>query len=101
MTVNLLLFHALAQLHQSLFNLSEISKEWKLVMVALVFKKGKSTDVSNYRPISLTSLCFKLMESIIKNDILAHSLSKGLKSHHQQCFLSCRSTGIQLIDCFT
>jgi len=44
----------LAQLNQSsLFNSSEIRKEWKLAMVTPVFKKGKSTDVSNYRPISL------------------------------------------------
>jgi len=90
----------LAQLYQSLFNSSEIPKQWKLAMVAPVFKKGKSTDVSNYRPISLTSLCCKLMESIIKDDILAHLLSKGLISRHQHGFLSRRSTGTQLIDCF-
>jgi len=69
-------------------------------MVTPVFKKGKSTDVSNYRPISLTSLCCKLMESIIKDDILAHLLSKDLISCHQHGFLSRRSTGTQLIDCF-
>jgi len=69
-------------------------------MVTPVFKNGKSTDVSNYRPISLTSLCCKLMESILKDDILAHLLSKGLLSRHQHGFLSRRSTGTQLIDCF-
>jgi len=59
----------LAQLYQSLFNWSEIHKEWKLAMVIPVFKNSKSTDVSNCKPISLTSLCCKLMESIIKDDM--------------------------------
>jgi len=69
-------------------------------MVTPMFKKGKSIDVSSYRPISLISLCWELMESIIKVDILAHLLSKGLMSRHQHGFLSRRSTGTQLIDCF-
>jgi len=51
-----------------------------------VFKKGISTDVSNYRPISLTSLCCKLMESIITDDILAHLPSKDLISRHHHGF---------------
>jgi len=90
----------LAQLYQSLFFTSEIPKEWKLAVVTPVFKKGKSTDVSNYRPISLTSLGCKLMKSIMKQDILPHLLSKGIISRHQHGFLSRRSTGTQLIDCF-
>ena len=47
----------LAQLYQSLFNSGVVPKEWKVAMVTPIFKTGKSTDVSNYRPISLTSLC--------------------------------------------
>jgi len=90
----------LAQLYQSLFNCSVVPKEWKLAKVTPIFKKGKSVDVSNYRPISLTSLFCKIMESIIKDDILAYLLSKGLISRHQHGFLSRRSTGTQLIDCF-
>ena len=63
------------------------------------FKKGKSCDVGNYRPISLTSLCCKVMESVIKDDIVAYLFSKGLISRHQHGFLARRSTGTQLIDC--
>jgi len=66
-------------------------------MVTPVFKKGKSTDVSYYRPISLTSLCCKLIESITKDDILAHLLSKGLISRHQHGFLLRRSTALNLL----
>ena len=69
-------------------------------MVTPLFKKGHSTDVSNYRPISLTSMCCKIMESVIKDDILDHLLSNGLISRHQHGFLARRSTGTQLLDCF-
>jgi len=40
------------------------------------------------------------MESIIKDDIVAYLLFKGLINRHQHGFLSRRSTGTQLIDCF-
>jgi Reverse transcriptase (RNA-dependent DNA polymerase)/Endonuclease-reverse transcriptase len=90
----------LAVLYQSLFNSSVVPKEWKIAMVTPIFKKGKSVDVANYRPISLTSLCCKIMESVIKDDILAYLHSKNLISRHQHGFLSRRSTGTQLIDCF-
>jgi len=40
------------------------------------------------------------MESIIKDDILAHLVLKGLISRQQDGFLSRQLTGTQLIDCF-
>ena len=60
------------------------------------FKKGKSYDVSNYRPISLTSVCCKIIESIIKDELLTYLHSKHLISRHQHGFLSRRFTGTQL-----
>jgi len=89
----------LADLYDFLFNLQCVPNAWKLARVTPIFKKGKPSDVSNYRPISLTSLCCKVMESIIKDDLLYFLLSKGLISRHQHGFLSRRSTGTQLLDC--
>jgi hypothetical protein len=89
----------LADLYNFLFNLQCVPNAWKLARVTPIFKKGKPSDVSNYRPISLTSLCCKVMESIIKDDLLYYLLSKGLISRHQHGFLSRRSTGTQLLDC--
>ena len=34
--------------------------EWKLAEVTAVYKKGPKSDRSNYRPISLTSVCCKI-----------------------------------------
>jgi Reverse transcriptase (RNA-dependent DNA polymerase) len=89
---------SLAQLYQFLFS-SSVPKEWKLASVTPIFKKGKPCDVSNYRPISLTSVCCKVMESIIKDELLKYLLSKNLITRHQHGFLARRSTGTQLIDC--
>ena len=37
-----------------------------------IFKKGAKSSPGNYRPVSLTSVCCKMMESIIKDDIVRH-----------------------------
>ena len=41
-------------------------KIWKHALVQPVFKKGDRSQAANYRPISLTSVCCKLMEHIIR-----------------------------------
>ena len=43
-----------------------IPRQWKQSNVCAIFKKGKKSDVSNYRPVSMESLLCKLREKIIK-----------------------------------
>ena len=65
-----------------------------------IFKNGNASDASNYRPISLTCMCSKIMESIINENMLVYLLDSGLISEHQHGFLSRRSTCTQLLDSF-
>ena len=44
--------------------------EWKLANVTPLFKKGDKSNPGNYRPISLTSVVCKLMESILRDKIV-------------------------------
>lgn len=44
---------------------SSVPDDWLLARVIPVFKKGNRLLVSNYRPISLTCICCKLLEHII------------------------------------
>ncbi|KAJ3661925.1 hypothetical protein Zmor_006299 [Zophobas morio] len=48
---------------------SRLPPLWKKVHV--IFKKGEKTEAANYRPISLTSVCVKIMERIPNCEIFA------------------------------
>lgn len=42
-----------------------VPKQWHLARVAAIFKKGRDDDCSNYRPISLLCITYKLFASIL------------------------------------
>ena len=44
--------------------------DWKLANVTPLFKKGPKNKASSYRPVSLTSQVCKIMESILKDNII-------------------------------
>ena len=56
-------------------------------------QKGDKSDPSNYRPIAITSLIFKSMETIITKQLLAFLETYSLLSDHQYGFRQARSTG--------
>jgi hypothetical protein len=84
-----------------IFNISMETKrlpyDWKSANISAIFKKGKKSEVNNYRPVSLTSVVCKLMESIIRDNLMAHFLDNGLFSKRQFGFLKRRSTVTQLL----
>ena len=49
-----------------------VPKDWRSANVVPVFKKGNHLSAENYRPISLTSICSKVLEHIIYKLIMAH-----------------------------
>ena len=88
--ISLLFFHSLcSNLH--------IPKAWKVAFVCPVYKKGLHSLPSNYRPISLTCISCKVMESIVSQSIISHLRSHQLISADQFGFLSRRSTCTQLL----
>ena len=84
-----------------LFNrtLSEgcIPEDWKLAEVRPIFKKGDKTQPGNYRPVSLTSVICKIMESFIKKSLNTHLINNNLLSCEQFGFVSGRNTITQLL----
>ena len=51
---------------------------WKEAVITPIFKKGARTAVNIYRPISLTSVCCKIMEKLVRNSLLQHIHNKWL-----------------------
>ena len=71
--------------------------EWKHANISAIFKKGKKTLPQNYRPVSLTCIICKIMESIIRDAIIKHMTDNNLFSPYQFGFISGRSTVLQLL----
>ena len=73
------------------FNDSFVPHDWRIANVTPIFKKGDHSSPCNYRPVSLTSVVCKVMESVIKDAVLNHLLSNGLLNLSQHGFLPKRS----------
>ena len=84
---------------RSFVDLRDLPSEWKLSIVAPIFKKGAFSDPANYRPIAFTCNCCKILESIIANDILNFLYEHKLINKHQHGFLKRNSTSTNLLEC--
>ena len=74
--------------------------DWKRQNIAPIFKKGSKNVPGNYRPISLTSVPGKILESIITDNIVKHLESNQLILDSQHGFRSGRSCLTNLLDFF-
>jgi hypothetical protein len=74
-----------------------VPKDWKLATVTPIYKKGPKSEPSNYRPVSLTSIPCKVMESIIKDKLMAHLQSENLIKQSQHGFMEGRSCATNLL----
>ena len=82
------------------YTLGKIPHQWSTANVSPIFKnKGSPSLVSNYRPISLTCVACKVMESIIRDTLLAFLSKNNLISSHQHGFVHGKSTVTQLLEC--
>ena len=72
-------------------------QDWKMVYVSPIFKKGARNKAENYRPISLTSIVCKLMESFAKDSIMTHMRAENFLSSKQYGFINGRSTTTQFL----
>ena len=84
-----------------LFNMSLeqgiVPTEWKLANVSPIFKKGSKQACQNYRPVSLTSIICKMLESCVRDQIMAYMKLNKLFTEDQHGFLPHRSCVTQLL----
>jgi len=76
---------------------SSLPTDWLSANICPVFKKGNRNSASNYRPISLTSICAKTMEHIIYHSIMDHLNQNNILIENQHGFRSNHSCVTQLI----
>lgn len=77
---------------------SKIPEIWKEGYITAIFKSGPKTKAENYRPISLTSVPGKLLERLIRDEIVKHMEDNSLLSDAQHGFVKGRSCTTQLLE---
>ena len=91
----------LAEPFQALFSTSLeegiLPQVWKDDNVTPIFKKGKKHQPGNYRPVSLTSIPCRVMEKLVKNEIMEHLINNNLLSKFQHGFIKARPCTTQLL----
>ena len=88
----------------TLFNVSIqtglIPQDWRDASVAPLHKKGSKNKSENYRPVSLTSIISKLLESIVKDSLVKHLDKNALIRNSQHGFTSGKSCLSNLLEFF-
>jgi endonuclease/exonuclease/phosphatase family metal-dependent hydrolase len=72
--------------------------DWKKAEVTAIFKKGSKSDPGNYRPVSLTCIACKILESFVRDAVVAHFIDNNLYSSCQHGFRNKRSCISQLLE---
>ena len=70
---------------------------WKTANITPIYRKRDKRDPGNYHPVSLMSVASKILETIIRDHLIAHRRINKLLSNKQFGFIAGRSTTLQLI----
>ena len=89
----------LSKLFQKSLNEGVVPAEWKEANVTPIHKKGVKNIRGNYRPVSMTSILCKLMESIIRDKIVDYMIRNNLFSKKQHGFVPSRNCMTNLLAC--
>jgi hypothetical protein len=63
---------ALTLMIQASLNQGTVPEEWKAANITPLFKKGVRSAAVSYRPVSLTSVCSKILEHIVHSRLISH-----------------------------
>ena len=75
-----------------------VPPDWKTANVTPIFKSGSKGCPANYRPVSLTSLVCKIMESIIRDGMVEYLATHAMLRLSQHGFSRKRSTLTNLLE---
>ena len=78
-------------------NLNTVPSDWSKALITAVYKRDNKSLPSNYRPISLTSLCCKVMEHVVLSHMAKHLSKNNIIIDEQHGFRQRFSCKTQLI----
>ena len=82
---------------QKSLNEGRLPTDWKCTNISPLFKKGSRESPENYRPINCLSVPGKLMEQVIKDQLLTHLETNKLITNAQHGFRPGRSVTTGLL----
>jgi len=89
----------LAMIFETSFISGEVPEDWKTANIVPIYKKkGLRSDPNNYRPVSLTSVPCKIMESLIRDNLLEFIECNDILTKHQHGFMQHRSCLTNLLE---
>jgi hypothetical protein len=74
----------------------QVPADWRIARVTPIFKKGVKSLASNYRPVSLTSVPCKILEGLLKDELMQHLTDNNLLNGSQHGFIPGRSCATNL-----
>ena len=78
-------------------NSGTLPDDWLSANITPVYKKNDRANVLNYRPISLTAICCKVMEHIIYHSVMKHLNQHNILNRFQYGFRQGFSCEAQLV----
>ena len=87
----------LCKIYRSSLQSGNVPSDWKSAYVSPIYKKGSKQQAENYRPISLTCICSKVLEHILVSNIMKHFEKHNILNIFQHGFRQSRSCETQLI----
>jgi hypothetical protein len=88
----------------TIYNLSlqtgRVPTDWKRANVTAIFKKGSKVVAGNCRPVSLTSHVCKVLETLVRDAIVAHFQKYNMINDSQHGFIKGKSCLTNLLGFF-
>ena len=89
----------LSILFQKSLNEGILPSDWLKACVTAIHKKGDKSLAGNYRPISITSILCKIMESLVRDELVNHMVKNNLISSKQHGFVPLGNCITNLLSC--
>lgn len=94
-----LIAEPLAILFQKSLNEGILPSQWLKACITAIYKKGDKGLPGNYRPVSITSIICKIMESLVRDKMVEHMCENSLFSKYQHGFVPLLNCMTNLLTC--